>query len=111
MQIRTAGAFVEWATFTVEDVQVCALLDTGASRTVGGHTMVQHVIDNLLLQQTPTWMESAEPAVIFTVAGSEHAQSGTKVWLPLPGKDSERFSLSESTWFRAKRPTSCSDST
>ena len=78
MQSRTAGAFAEWATFTVEDVQVCALLDTGASRTVGGHTMVQHVIDSLLQQQTPTWMESAEPAVIFTVAGGDMHNLGRR---------------------------------
>ena len=44
MQNRTAGVFAEWATFAVEDVQGFALLDTGASRTVGGYTMVQYVI-------------------------------------------------------------------
>ena len=85
----------------MENVQGFALLDTGASRTVGGHTMVQHVIDSLRLQQTPTWMESAEPAVNFTFAGGEQAHSGTKVWLPLQGTDSEQFSvyvvLSEAT--------------
>ena len=79
--------FAEWAAFAVEDVQGFALLDTGAPRLVGGFTMVQHVIDSLLLQQTPTWMESVRPAVNFIFAGGEQAQSGTKVWLPLPGTD------------------------
>ena len=45
-----------------------ALLDTGASRTVGGYTMVQHVIDSLWHQQT---LESSEAAVNFTFAGDE----------------------------------------
>ena len=49
--------------------------------------MVQHVIDSLLHQQTPTWMESAEAAVNFTFAGGEQAQSGTRVWIPLQGAD------------------------
>ena len=52
-----------------------------ASGNVGGYTMVQHVIDTLLHQQTPTCMVSAKN---FTLAGGEQAQSGTKVWLPLP---------------------------
>ena len=87
------GVFAEWAAFAVEKVQGFALLDTGAWRTVGGYTMVQHVIDSLLLQQTPTWMECAEHAVHFAFAGGEQAQSGTKVWLPVPGTDSEQFSV------------------
>ena len=33
----------------VEDVEGCASLDNGASRHGGGYTMVQHVIDSLLL--------------------------------------------------------------
>ena len=45
MQIRT-GVLAEWAAFVVEDVQGFALLDTGALRSVGGYTMVQHVIDS-----------------------------------------------------------------
>ena len=48
MEIRTAGGFAGWAAFAVDDMQGFALLDTGASRTVGGYTMVQHVIDSLL---------------------------------------------------------------
>ena len=50
--------FPDWAAFTEEDVQGFALLHTGASRTVGGYTMIQHLIDSLV----------AEPAVNFTFA-------------------------------------------
>ena len=75
--------FAEWAAFTVEDVQGFALAATGAPRTAGGYIMVQHVIDSLLVQQTPTWMESAELAMNFTLAGDEQPHSVTKVWLPL----------------------------
>ena len=85
MEIRTAGTVAERAAFAVEDVHGFALIDTGASRTVGGNIMVQHVIDSLLQQETPTWVESAELASNFTFACVEHAQSGTKV----PGADSE----------------------
>ena len=34
--------FAEWAAFAVEDIKGCALLDTGASRPVGGYMMVQY---------------------------------------------------------------------
>ena len=44
-------------------------------------------------QQTLTWMESAELQQNFAFAGGEQAQSGTKVWRPLPGADSEQFSV------------------
>ena len=43
----SVGVFAEWAAFAVEDVKGYALLDTGASRSVGGYMMVQHVIDCL----------------------------------------------------------------
>ena len=67
-----------WAAFAVEDVQGAAMLDAGASRAVGGRTMVQYVIGSLPHHQTPMWMESAEPAENFTFAGGEQAQSGEK---------------------------------
>ena len=82
-----------WAAFAVEDVQGAAMLDAGASRAVGGRTMVQYVIGSLPHHQTPMWMESAEPAENFTFAGGEQAQSGKKVWHPLQGADSEQFSV------------------
>ena len=87
------GIVAEWGAFAVEHVQGFALLDTGASRTVGDCMMVQHVIDSLLQSKTQTWVESAEPTVNVSFAGGELAQSGTKVWLPLPGEDSEQFCL------------------
>ena len=57
----------------VEDVQGDALLDTGASRSVGGYMMVQYVIDYLSQNTAPPWLESADPAVSFTFAGGEKA--------------------------------------
>ena len=36
-----------------------------------------------------------EPAVNFTFSGGEQAQSGTRVWLLLPGTDTEQFSVHE----------------
>ena len=85
--------FAEWAAFTVEDVQGFALAATGAPRTAGGYIMVQHVIDSLLVQQTPTWMESAELAMNFTLAGDEQPHSVTKCGFRLPGTDSGHFSV------------------
>ena len=41
----SVSVFAEWAAFAVEDVKGYALLDTGASRSVGGYMMVQYVID------------------------------------------------------------------
>ena len=43
----SVGVFAEWAAFAVEDVGGFALLDTGASGSVGGYMMVQYVIDCL----------------------------------------------------------------
>ena len=40
----SVGVFAEWAAFAVEDVKGYALLDTGASRSIGGYMMVQYVI-------------------------------------------------------------------
>ena len=96
MQIRTAGVFAEWDAFTGSDVQGFALLDTGASRTVGGYTMVQHVIDSMVLQQTLTWMESDELAVNFTFVESEQAQSATKMCV-VPCQEQTQNSPSEAT--------------
>ena len=81
----SVGVFVEWAAFAVEHVKGYALLDTGASRSVGGYMMVQNVIDCLTRNTAPPWLESANPAVSFTFAGGETAQSETRIWLPLPG--------------------------
>ena len=53
MEIWTASVFADLAAFAVEDVLGFALLDTVASRIVGGYMMVQHVIDRVLRQQTP----------------------------------------------------------
>ena len=72
MDIGTAGMVAEWAAFAVEDVKGFALLDTDDSRTVGGHMIVQHVIDSVLHLKTETWVESAEPAMCFACAGREH---------------------------------------
>ena len=63
----SVGVFAEWATFAVEDVKGYALLDTGASRSVGGYMMVQYVIDCLSRNTAPPWLESADPAVSFTL--------------------------------------------
>ena len=79
--------------FTVEDVKGYALLDTGASRSVGGYMMVQYVIDCLSQNTAPPWLESADPAVSFTFAGGEKAHSETRIWLPLPGTRHERFAV------------------
>ena len=81
----SVGVFAEWAAFPVEDVKGYALLDTGASRSVGGYMMVQYVIDCLSQNTAPPWLESAGPAVSFTFAGGEKAHSETRIWLPLPG--------------------------
>ena len=67
----SVGVFAEWAAFAVEDVGGFALLDTGASRSVGGYMMVQYVIDCLSQNTAPPWLESADPAVSFTFAGGE----------------------------------------
>ena len=67
----------------MEDVKGYALLDTGASGSVGGYMMVQCV----------PWLESADPAVSFTFAGGEKAHSETRIWLPLPGTRQERFAV------------------
>ena len=77
----SVGVFAEWAAFAVEDVKGYALLDTGASRSVGGYMMVQYVIDCLSRNTAPPWLESADPAVSFTI------------WLPLPGTRHERFAV------------------
>ena len=61
----SVGIFAEWAAFAVEDVEGFALLDTGASRSVGGYMMVQYVIDCLSRNTAPPWLESADPAVSF----------------------------------------------
>ena len=65
----SVGVFAEWAAFAVEDVKGYALLDTGASRSVGGYIMVQYVIDCLSWSTAPPWLESTDPAVSFTFAG------------------------------------------
>ena len=89
MKIRTAGVFAEWA--------------------VDGYTMVQHAIDSLLDQQTPTRMDSGEPAVnLLHFAGGEQAV-GDRSAASAAEKQSHHCSLSK--WFRAKRPRSCFDST
>ena len=89
----SVGIFAEWAAFAVEDVKGYALLDTGASRSVGGYMMVQYVIDCLSRNTAPPWLESADPAVSFTFAGGEKAHSETRIWLPLPGTRHERFAV------------------
>ena len=89
----SVGVFAEWAAFAVEDVKGYALLDTGASRSVGGYMMVQYVIDCLSRNTAPPWLESADPAVGFTFAGGEKAHSETRIWLPLPGTRHERFAV------------------
>ena len=89
----SVGIFAEWAAFAVEDVKGYALLDTGASRSVGGYMMVQYVIDCLSCNTAPPWLESADPAVSFTFAGGEKAHSETRIWLPLPGTTHERFAV------------------
>ena len=89
----SVGIFAEWAAFAVEDVKGYALLDTGASRSVGGYMMVQYVIDCLSRNTAPPWLESADPAVSFTFAGGEKAHSETRIWLPLPGARRERFAV------------------
>ena len=81
----SVGVFAEWAAFAVEDVKGYPLLDTGATRSVGGYMMVQYVIDCLSRDTAPPWLESADPAVSFTFAGGEKAHSETRIWLPLPG--------------------------
>ena len=53
----SVGVFAEWAAFAVEDVKGHALLDTGASRSFGGHMMVQYVIDCLSRNTPPPWLE------------------------------------------------------
>ena len=83
------GVFAEWAAFAVEDVKGYALLDTGASRSVGGYMMVQYVIDCISKNTAPPWFESADPAVSFTFAGGEKAHPETRIWLSLP----ERFAV------------------
>ena len=88
------GVFAEWAAFAVEDVKGYSLLDSGASRSVGGYMMVQYVIDCLSRDTTPPWLESADPAVSFTFAGGEKSHSETRNWLPLlPGTKHERFAV------------------
>ena len=77
----------------MEDVKGYALLDTGASRSVEGYMMVQYVIDCLSRNTAPPWLESADPAVSFTFAGGEKADSETRIWLPLPGTRHERFAV------------------
>ena len=89
----SVGIFAEWAAFAVEDVKGYALLDTGASRSVGGYMMVQYVIDCLSHNTAPPWLESADPAVSFTFAGGEEAHSETRIWLPLPRTKHERFAV------------------
>ena len=89
----SVGIFAEWAAFAVEDVKGYALLDTGASRSVGGYMMVQYVIDCLSRNKAPPWVESADPAVSFTFAGGEKAHSETLIWLPLPGTKQEHFAV------------------
>ena len=89
----SVGVFAEWAAFGVEDVKGYALLDTGASRSVGGYMMVQYVTDCLSCNTAPPWLESADPAVSFTFAGGEKAHSETRIWLPLPGTRHERFAV------------------
>ena len=93
MSFTFSGIFAEWAAFAVEDVNGYALLDTGASRSVGGYMMVQYVIDCLSRNTAPPWLESADPAVRFTFAGGEKAHSETRIWLPLPGTGHERFAV------------------
>ena len=77
----------------MDDVKGYALLDTGASRSVGGDAMVQYVIDCFSRNTAPPWLESADPAVSFTFAGREKAHSETLIWLPLPGTRQERFAV------------------
>ena len=89
----SVGVFAEWAALEVEDVKGYALLDTGASRSVGGHMMVHFVIDCLSENTAPPWLESADPAVSFTFAGGQEAHSETRIWLPLPGTRHERFAV------------------
>ena len=89
----SVGIFAEWAAFAVEDVKGYALLDTAASRSVGGYMMVQYVTDCLSKNTAPPWLESADPAVSFTFAGREKAHSETRIWLPLPGTRHERFAV------------------
>ena len=62
----SVGVFAEWAAFAVEDVEGYALLDSGASRSVGGYMMVQYVIDCLSQNTAPPWLESADPNLVAT---------------------------------------------
>ena len=89
----SVGVFAEWAAFAVEDVKGYALLDTGASSSVGGYMMVQYVIDCFPRDTAPPRLESADPAVSFTFAEGEKAHSETRIWLPLPGTRHERFAV------------------
>ena len=73
----SVAVFAEWAAFAVKNVKGYALLDTGASRSVGGYMMVQYVIDCLSRNTAPPWLESADPAASFTFAGGEKAHSET----------------------------------
>ena len=72
----SVGVFAEWAAFAVEEVKGYALLDTVASRSVGGYMMVQYVIDCLSRNTAPPWLESADPAVSYTLPTEEHRGVG-----------------------------------
>ena len=54
--------------------------------------MVQHVIESLLRTGIRRGWIQPKRAVILTLAGSEQAQSGNKVWLLLPRADSIQLS-------------------
>ena len=54
----SVGIFAEWAAFAVEDVKGYALLDTGASRSVGGYMMVQYVIDHFCWRRKGSFRDS-----------------------------------------------------
>ena len=55
--------------------------------------MVQYVTDCVFRNTAPPWLESADPAVSFTIAGREKAHSETRIWLPLLGTRHERFAV------------------
>ena len=88
----SAGVFAAWAAFAVEDVKGYALLDTGASRSVGGYNGA--VCDRLSLPERGTTLVGISRSCSkLHFCRRRKAHSETLIWLPLPVTRKELFAV------------------
>ena len=93
LEIRSAGMLPEWAAFAMEDGKIC----------VFGHWCFKNcwwlhdgsTCDRQSVASANSYVGGVRRTCsrLFTCCRGEHTHSGSKVWLPLSGADSEQFSF------------------